>query len=78
MPIIDPNIWAYYFDRNAPERRFVVDHAEKALATGKIAINAVIIIEAARFLIKNLGPIVGGGKVNGLLGSPFTAVDLKL
>jgi len=76
MLIIDSNIWAYYFDRNAPEHRFVVDKVEKALTTGKIAMNTVIIVEVAHFLIKNLGAATGREEVNAFLSFPFIVVDL--
>jgi predicted nucleic acid-binding protein len=76
MLIIDSNIWAYYFDRNAPEHRFVVDKVEKALTTGKIAMNTVIIVEVAHFLIKNLEAATGREKVNAFLSFPFIVVDL--
>ncbi|MEM2864823.1 MAG: PIN domain-containing protein, partial [Candidatus Bathyarchaeia archaeon] len=76
MLIIDSNIWAYYFDRDALEHKFVVDMVEKALTTGEIAINTVIIVEVAHFLIKNLGALTGMEKVDLFLSFPFTVVDL--
>ncbi|MEM2122205.1 MAG: type II toxin-antitoxin system VapC family toxin [Candidatus Bathyarchaeia archaeon] len=76
MLIIDSNIWAYYFDRDAPEHKFVVDMVEKALTTGQIATNTVIIVEVTHFLIKNLGALTGMEKVDVFLSFPFTVVDL--
>ncbi len=76
MLIIDSNIWAYYFDRDAPEHKFVVETVEKALTTNKIVINTVIIVEVAHFLIKNLGPLTGREKVSTFLSFPFKIVDL--
>ncbi|HEY4699789.1 MAG TPA: type II toxin-antitoxin system VapC family toxin [Nitrososphaerales archaeon] len=74
--IIDSNIWAYYFDGDAPEHPLVVDEVEKLLKSEKIAINTVIIMEVAHFLVKNLGPVLGKEKVDIFLQSPFTIVDL--
>ena len=77
MLIIDSNIWAYYFDEDAPEHDFVVEDLEAALRSERIAINTVIIIEVAHFLIKNLGPLLGRRKLSVFLGFPFRIVDLN-
>jgi len=77
MLIIDSNIWAYYFDRDTPEHPFIVDKVEEALSSEKIAVNTVIVIEVAHFLVKNLGPVVGRGKLNIFLDFPFTVIDLN-
>ncbi len=76
MLTIDSNIWAYYFDKNAPEHQFVVDKVEESLNSEKVAINTVIIIEVAHFLVKNLGPVIGKGKLDVFLRLPFTVVEL--
>jgi predicted nucleic acid-binding protein len=76
MLIIDSNIWAYYFDRDASEHPFVVDEVKDFLRSEKIAINTVIIIEVAHFLVKNLGPIIGRNKLDIFLSFPFTIIDL--
>jgi predicted nucleic acid-binding protein len=55
---IDSNIWCYYFDRSAQEHDIVSGKLEHAL-TGSVAINTVIEMEVAHYLIKNLG---GSGK----------------
>lgn len=77
MLIIDSNIWAYYFDEDAAEHDFVVDDVEEALRSERIAINTVIIIEVAHFLIKNLGPLIGRNKLSIFLSFPFRIVDLN-
>jgi predicted nucleic acid-binding protein len=69
--IIDANIWAYYFDRDLPEHKSVVGTVEKALKSEQIAINTTIIMELARFLIKNLGPVEGGEKLGLFLRFPL-------
>jgi len=76
MLIVDSNIWAYYFDGGAPEHRFVVDRVEKALSSERIAVNTVILIEVAHFLVKSMGPVVGRGKLDVFLSFPFTVIDL--
>ncbi|MGB9659584.1 MAG: type II toxin-antitoxin system VapC family toxin [Nitrososphaerales archaeon] len=76
MLIIDSNIWAYYFDKDAPEHSLVVDKVEDALRSESVTINTVIIIEVAHFLVKNLGPVVGKGKLDIFLSFPFSIVDL--
>lgn len=73
--IIDTNIWAYYFDQDSPEHRFVVGPVEKALQTEQIAINTIIIMELAHFLIKNLGPVGGGEKLGLFLRYPLVISD---
>ena len=73
--IIDTNIWAYYFDQDSPEHRSVVGPVEKALKSEQIAINTIIIIELAHFLIKNLGPVDGGEKLGLFLRFPLVVSD---
>ncbi|MEM0121539.1 MAG: type II toxin-antitoxin system VapC family toxin [Thermoprotei archaeon] len=69
---IDTNMWAYYFDRDSPEHELVVEEVEKALRSEQIAVNTIIIMEVAHFLVKNLGPIIGGEKLNVFLRFPLT------
>ena len=76
MLMIDSNIWAYYFDRDAPEHRLIVAKVEEALTREKLAINTVIIIEVAHFLVKNLGPVVGRTKLDMFHCFPFRVIDL--
>jgi len=77
MLIIDSNIWAYYFDRDAPEHLLVAEEVEETLKSEKIAINTVVVVEVAHFLVKNLGPIIGRGKLDVFLSFPFTVIDLN-
>jgi len=51
---IDSNIWCYYFDRSALEHDIVSEKLEQALDDG-VAINTVVEMEVAHYLIKNLG-----------------------
>ncbi|MBE0513111.1 type II toxin-antitoxin system VapC family toxin [Candidatus Bathyarchaeota archaeon] len=76
MLIIDSNMWAYYFDKDAPEHPFVADRIDKALSSEKIVMNTVIIIEVAHFLVRSLGPVIGKDKMETFLSYPFTIVDL--
>jgi predicted nucleic acid-binding protein len=73
--IIDTNIWAYYFDRDSPEHKAVVGPVEKALKSEQIAINTIIIMELAHFLVKNLGPVDGGERLGLFLRFPLVISD---
>ncbi|HZW57909.1 MAG TPA: type II toxin-antitoxin system VapC family toxin [Nitrososphaerales archaeon] len=74
---IDTNIWAYFFDKDCPEHRFVVEPVEKAIRSDEIWVNTIIIMELSHFLIKNLGPIQGGEKIDTFLTYPLTIQDLN-
>ena len=74
--IIDTNIWAYYFDDDSPEHKSVLGPVERALKSEETAINTVIIMEVAHFLIKNLGPVDGGEKLGTFLRFPLVVSDL--
>ena len=73
---IDTNIWAYYFDKDASEHKFVEKPVDKAIRTEQIAINTVIVMELSHFLVKNLGPVQGGEKLGSFLAFPLVVVDL--
>ena len=73
--IIDTNIWAYYLDRDSVEHESVIAEVEKALKSEQIAVNTVIIMELAHFLIKNLGPVDGGEKLGVFLRFPLVISD---
>jgi predicted nucleic acid-binding protein len=75
--IVDTNIWAYYFDHDSPEHDSVVRPVEKALKSEQIAINTVIIMELAHFLIKNLGPVDGGERLGLFLRFPLVINDFE-
>lgn len=77
MIMIDSNIWAYYFDADAPEHKFVVQEVEKALREG-VLINTVVVMEVAHFLIKNLGPVLGKEKLDIFLRFPMQVDELTL
>jgi predicted nucleic acid-binding protein len=70
---IDSNIWCYYFDRSAQEHDVVSGKLEQAL-TGSVAINTVIEMEVAHYLIKNLGA-QGKRKMDVFLSFPMEVVD---
>jgi predicted nucleic acid-binding protein len=70
---IDSNIWCYYFDRSAQEHNIVSDKLEKALE-GRVAINTVIEMEVAHYLIKNLG-LEGKRKMDTFLSYPMVVVN---
>jgi predicted nucleic acid-binding protein len=75
MLTIDTNIWAYYFDRDCPEHESVVGSVEKALKSEQIAVNAIIVMELAHFLVRSLGPPIGGAKLDQFLRFPLIITD---
>lgn len=70
---VDSNIWCYYFDRSAVEHDLVSERLEDALESG-VAINTVVAMEVAHYLIRNLGPS-GKKKMDVLLSYPMEIVD---
>ena len=77
MFMIDSNIWAYYFDIDAPEHKLVAPAVERALKDGAL-INTIVVMEVAHFLIKNLGPVLGKEKLYKFLGFSFAVDSLDL
>lgn len=75
MLTIDTNIWAYYLDNDCPEHRSVVGPVEKALKSEQIAINTIIVMELAHFLVKSLGAPIGGEKMDEFLRFPLVITD---
>ena len=53
----------------------MVGPIEKALKSEQIAVNTIIIMELAHFLIKNLGPVDGGEKLGLFLRFPLVISD---
>lgn len=70
---VDSNIWCYYFDRSAIEHDIVSERLEDALESG-VAINTVVAMEVAHYLIKNLGPD-GKKKMDVFLSYPMKIVN---
>jgi predicted nucleic acid-binding protein len=70
---IDSNIWCYYFDRSAMEHDIVSEKLEQALNEG-VAINTVVEMEVAHYLIKNLG-VLGKKKMDVFLSFHMQVVD---
>jgi predicted nucleic acid-binding protein len=70
---IDSNIWCYYFDRSALEHDIVSEKLEQALDDG-VAINTVVEMEVAHYLIKNLG-VQGKKKMDVFLSFHMQVVD---
>ena len=80
MIIVDSNIWAYFFDRSLEEHKKVVKPLESALKKEHVVVNATIVVESLHYLVKRLGPIVGGekGKVFTTLGIPLFPLDSEV
>lgn len=49
---------------------------DNAIRTEQILTNTVIVMELSHFLVKNLGSIEGGEKINFFLSYPLTILDL--
>lgn len=71
MLMIDSNIWAYFFDSNTPEHGKVMGPVKEAIDNDEILMSTVIQLEIVHYLIKRLGPILGGEKLEVLLNYPF-------
>ena len=70
---VDSNIWFYYFNRSATEHEAVAEKLEQILENG-VAINTVVAMEVAHFLIKSLGS-EGKRKVDVFLSYSMEIVD---
>ncbi len=75
---VDSNIWCYYFKDSTEEHEAVSNFLEQHLGISTIVINVVVAMEVAHFLVKNLGPIDGGKKVELFLSSPLDIFPLDL
>ena len=77
MILIDSNIWAYYFDSSLNEHKSVIKPLETSLKKEQAVVNAMVVIETLHYLVKRLGPIVGGekGRVFMALGLPLFTID---
>lgn len=71
---VDSNIWCYYFDRSAHEHNAVSKKLEKILDDG-VAINTVVAMEVAHYLIKNMGSDVGRTKMDLFLSYPMEIMN---
>jgi len=73
MTFIDSNIWCYYLDRSAREHDAVSKCLEQVLE-GCVAINTVVAMEVAHYLIRNQGNR-GKKKMDLFLSYPMEIVD---
>jgi uncharacterized protein len=71
---VDSNIWCYYFDRSAQEHDVVSKKVEEVLDDG-VAINTVVAMEVAHYLIKNMGSDEGRSKMGLFLSYPMEIMD---
>ncbi len=71
MIFIDSNIWCYYFSAKAKENNSVAKYFDSALENETIAMNTVVVLEIAHYLIKGLGPVTGKQKIDTLLSYSF-------
>lgn len=75
MIFVDSNIWCYYFDSSADEHQAVSDFMDEKLEEEDIALNTVVVMEVAHFLVKNLGGEEGEEKIDTFLSFPFRIAD---
>ena len=73
LTFVDSNIWCYYFDRSAQEHNAVSEMLEQVLEDG-VAINTVVAMEVAHYLIKSLGS-EGKRKMDIFLSYPMEIID---
>jgi uncharacterized protein len=73
---VDSNIWCYYFDRSAQEHNAVSEKLEQVLDEG-VAINTVVAMEVAHYLIKSLGSDEGRSKMDVFLSYPMEIIDFN-
>jgi predicted nucleic acid-binding protein len=66
--LIDSNLWIYYADATLPEHEFVKGYLPRALQDEDVAVNTVIQVEVAHYLIKRLGRAAGSRKLDAFLG----------
>ncbi|MFQ5838766.1 MAG: type II toxin-antitoxin system VapC family toxin [Thermoplasmata archaeon] len=66
--MIDSNLWIYYSDATLEEHRPVRAYLGQVLRSDDVAINTVIQMEVAHYLIKRLGRTAGSEKVDAFLG----------
>jgi uncharacterized protein len=71
---VDSNIWCYYFDRSSLEHNVVSKKLENILDDG-VAINTVVAMEVAHYLIKNMGSDVGRSKMDLFLSYPMEIMN---
>ncbi len=71
MLMIDSNIWAYFFDGSAPEHETVKRPVREAIESDEVLMSTVIQMELVHYLIKRLGPVLGGEKLDVFLNYPF-------
>ena len=78
MILIDSNIWAYYFDTSLNEHRNVVKPVETSLKKEQAVVNVTIVLETYHYLVKRLGPLVGGEKARifSAFGMPLYPLDV--
>ena len=75
MYFIDSNMWCYYFDVAAKEHSVVVSYLDSLMKKEKLAMNFIVLMEIAHYLVKRLGPIQGKEKMQFFLSYPFVLED---
>lgn len=50
---------------------------DKAIKSDQVSVNTIIVMELSHFLVKNLGPVQGGEKINTFLSYPLIIEELN-
>ncbi len=75
MLFVDSNLWCYYFDDRTREHQAVAKYMDEIAKAESLAVNTIVLIETAHFLVRSLGPIQGKEKIEKFISFPFTVVD---
>lgn len=69
MLVVDSNLWIYYADATLPEHTTVKGFLNPILEGEEpVAVNTVIQMEVAHYLIRRLGSVAGERKARAFLG----------
>ena len=72
MLVIDSNVWAYFLDSTLPEHERVKEAMRRYLEEEEVLMTTVVQLEIVHYLVKRLGPVLGGEKLDVFLNYPFT------
>lgn len=67
MIFIDSNIWCYYFDQRLPEHERVKEPMREMIKSAEIAINTIIVMEVAHYLVRHFTEKTARRKINSFI-----------
>jgi len=68
-------MWCYYLDSAAKEHTLVASYLDNLMKKEKLAMNFIVLMEVAHYVIKRLGPLQGKEKLQFFLTYPFVLED---